>query len=74
MSIETIKRSFSELSQDEQILLGNWIIEQWNNSWDAEMQRDFSVNGQGHSLLEEVRTQIQKANSIEDGFKKRQFN
>ena len=58
MTIEAIKDAITGLPEDAQVALVSWLNLQTMDTWDREMQNDFSPAGRGHHLVEKVKGQI----------------
>jgi len=58
MTIEAIKDAITGLPEDAQVALAAWLNIQTMDSWDKEMQTDFSPSGRGHHIVENVRAQV----------------
>jgi hypothetical protein len=58
MTIEAIKDAITGLPEDAQVTLAAWLNLQMMDSWDKEMQADFSPSGRGHHFVEKVRSQV----------------
>ena len=60
MTIAEIQRAIEGLAEDEQTRLATWMAERDRAAWDAEIKRDFSAEGAGCALLENVRQQVRR--------------
>lgn len=58
MTIEAIKDAITGLPEDAQVALAAWLNLQTMDSWDKEMQADFSPSGRGYHFVEKVRSQV----------------
>lgn len=58
MTIEAIKDAITGLPEHAQVALAAWLNLQTMDSWDREMQADFSPGGRGHHIAENVKAQI----------------
>jgi hypothetical protein len=74
MTVEAIKAAIEELTEPERRKLADWFMELEEQAWDAEMERDFSLGGRGHHLVEEINQEIDKAKftPLEKGLRSRQ--
>jgi len=54
MTVEAIKDLIEHLPLDDQVLLARWLGDRDRQTWDAEIERDFSAGGAGMALLDEV--------------------
>lgn len=54
MSGEAIKAAIEQLTEPERRKLAEWLLELEEQAWDAEMERDFSPAGRGHSLVDKI--------------------
>jgi hypothetical protein len=64
MTIAEIQRAIEGLAEDEQTKLATWIAERDRAVWDAELERDFSAGGAGSPLLENIRRQVRRGESL----------
>ncbi len=73
MNVEAIKTAIEQLSEPERRALAAWLDELEDQAWDAEMERDFSPKGRGHSLLKKVNEEIDggKFTPLSDGLNAR---
>jgi hypothetical protein len=60
MTLAEIQRAIEGLAEDQQTQLATWMAERDRAVWDAEIERDFSAEGSGSSLLESVRQQVSR--------------
>ena len=67
MTIEAIKDAITGLPEDAQVALAAWLNLQTMDSWDKEMQTDFSPSGRGHHIVEKVRAQVRTFRPISEG-------
>ncbi len=58
MTVEAIKAAIEQLTEPERRKLADWLMELEEQAWDAEMERDLSAGGRGHSLAEMVNQEI----------------
>ena len=74
MTVEAIKAAIGELTEPERRELANWFDDLEEEAWDAEMERDFSPGGRGHSVVERVNQEIERRefSPLEEGFRSRQ--
>jgi hypothetical protein len=63
MTFAELQRAIEDLPDDEQKKLVAWIAERDRATWDAELERDFSVGGAGSALLDNVRQQVRRGES-----------
>jgi hypothetical protein len=70
MTVETLKRAIAGLPDEERHSLAAWINELDYDDWDKEMARDFSPEGCGAHLVEQVKREIaeRKERPMEEGF------
>ena len=54
MSLEAIKEAITRLPTEDRLALESWLAE----SWDAQMEQDFSAGGAGIELVEKVKAEI----------------
>jgi hypothetical protein len=73
MTVEAIKEAITGLSGEQRGSLLTWLQELEYDSWDKEMNHDFSEAGGGHHLLNELRLEFAAGNteSMEDGLAER---
>lgn len=55
MNLAEIQRAIETLPKDQQAALAAWLSERDQAQWDAEIERDFSPNGAGMALLEDMK-------------------
>lgn len=78
LTIETIKDAISRLPEEDKVSLAAWLNAQTMDSWDRQMQRDFSAGGKGMKFLEQVNQEIESGlaegavRPISEGFAERQ--
>jgi hypothetical protein len=74
MDVETIKAAIEKLSESERRKLADWLEAVEQETWDAEMERDFSPGGPGQTLVEKIERDIAdgKFAPLDDGLHSRQ--
>jgi hypothetical protein len=74
MTVEAIKAAIEELTKPERRELADWFDELKEQTWDAELERDFSAGGRGHHLVEKINQEIDgsKFTPLEEGLRSRQ--
>jgi hypothetical protein len=63
MDLTEIRQAIEELSADQQASLAAWLSERDRIQWDLELEQDFSPGGAGMSLLQRVRSQVDRGES-----------
>ena len=73
MTLEAIKEAIEQLPPAQQTVLANWLSERDWKAWDEQIEREFSVGGQGMPLLADLGREIAegKTHPIEEGFAER---
>jgi hypothetical protein len=74
MTVEAIKAAIEHLTETERHAVAEWLQEIEEQAWDAEMERDFSPAGRGHSLVDKINHDVDgaKFSSLEEGLRSRQ--
>jgi hypothetical protein len=78
LTVETIKDAISRLTEEDKVSLTAWLNVQTMDSWDLQMQRDFSPGGKGMKFQEQVQREIESGlaegtvRSMAEGFAERQ--
>lgn len=74
MTVEAIKAAIEHLTETERHAVAEWLQEIEEQAWDAEMERDFSPAGRGHSLVDKINLDIDgaKFSSLEEELRSRQ--
>ena len=60
MTVEAIKAAIKQLTEPERRELADWFEQFEEETWDAEMERDFSPGGRGHHLVAKINEEIDK--------------
>jgi hypothetical protein len=55
MELAEIQRAIETLPKDQQAALAAWLSARDQAEWDAEIERDFSPDGAGIALLDEMK-------------------
>ncbi len=55
MDLGEIQQAIETLPKDQRAALAAWLSERDQAEWDAEIERDFSPNGAGTPLLDEMK-------------------
>lgn len=77
MTVEAIKEEIGHLSEEERKQLLDWLEEVEEETWDREMERNFSPGGQGTHLAEKIDQHIDDSiaagdiTSLEEGLRTR---
>ena len=58
MTLDSIKEAIEQLPPEQQTALASWLSERDWNSWDEQIERDFSAGGRGVALLPELEQEI----------------
>ncbi|SPE41227.1 hypothetical protein SBA3_4130002 [Candidatus Sulfopaludibacter sp. SbA3] len=64
MDIGEIQHAIEALPPEQQMTLLDWLAERDRREWDAQIERDFSSGGAGMNLLERVRAQVRRGESV----------
>ncbi|HEV2349489.1 MAG TPA: hypothetical protein VG028_06540 [Terriglobia bacterium] len=74
MTVEAIKEAIEQLTETERHAVAEWLLEIEEQAWDAEMERDFSPAGRGHTLVNKINHEIDSTKfcSLEEGLRSRQ--
>jgi hypothetical protein len=73
MTLDAIKEAIEKLPPEQQTVLASWLSERDCQSWDEQIERDFSPGGRGMPLLAELGREIAegKTRPMEEGFVER---
>ena len=63
MDLSEIQHAIETLSSEQQIALLGWLAERDRRQWDSQIERDFSPDGAGMELLNQVKAQIRRGES-----------
>jgi hypothetical protein len=58
MTIEALKAAIAHLPAEEMTVPAAWIVEQDMQSWDEQIDKDFSSGGKGMAILDEMKADI----------------
>jgi hypothetical protein len=58
MTLDSIKEAIEQLPPEQQTALASWLSERDWNSWDEQIERDFSAGGRGAALRSELEREI----------------
>lgn len=58
MTIEALKAAIAHLSAEDTTALAAWVVEHDMQSWDEQIDKDFSSGGKGIEMLDEVQADI----------------
>jgi hypothetical protein len=58
MTLEAIKEAIENLPPEQQTVLASWLSERDWQSWDEQIEHDFSLGGRGMPLLAELEREI----------------
>ena len=64
MSLIELQQAIVALPADRQASLATWLAERGRCQWDREVEEDFSPGGAGMSLLDQVRAQVDRGESL----------
>ncbi len=64
MDIGEIQHEIEGLSPEQQAALLDWLAQRDRREWDAQIERDFTPGGAGMNLLEQVRAQVRRGESV----------
>ena len=64
MSLIELQQAIEAPPPEQQASLAVWIAERDRRQWDLEVERDFSTEGAGMSLLDHVRAQVDLGESM----------
>jgi hypothetical protein len=67
MDLREIQHAIETLPPEQQLALLEWLAERDRREWDSQIERDFSPDGAGMDLLDEVRAQIRRGESVPMG-------
>jgi curved DNA-binding protein CbpA len=67
MDLREIQHAIETLSNEQQIALLDWLTERDRRQWDSQIERDFSPDGAGMELLNQVKAQIRRGESVRMG-------
>jgi hypothetical protein len=67
MGLREIQHAIETLSSEQQIALLGWLTERDRRQWDSQIERDFSPDGAGMELLNQVKAQIRRGESVRMG-------
>ena len=73
MTLQAIKEAIEHLPDEERRKLAGWFEGIEEQTWEAELKRDFAPGGKGEHLAEQVQQEISegKAQPLEEGLAKR---
>ena len=67
MDLREIQHAIEALSNEQQVALLGWLAERDRRQWDSQIERDFSTDGAGMELLNQVKAQIRRGESVQMG-------
>jgi curved DNA-binding protein CbpA len=67
MGLREIQHAIETLSNEQQIALLGWLAERDRRQWDSQIERDFSPDGAGMELLNQVKARIRRGESVRMG-------
>ena len=72
-TVEALKAAISNLPETEKAALASWLNVQMMDTWDQQMQRDFSPGARGMKLAEEFQREAAEGpvEPMEKGFAQR---
>jgi len=63
MDLREIQHAVETLPAEQQIALLEWLAERDRRQWDSQIERDFSPDGAGMDLLDQVKARIRRGES-----------
>ena len=67
MGLREIQHAIETLPTEEQMALLDWLAERDRREWDSQIERDFSPDGAGMDLLDQVKAKIRGGESAPMG-------
>ena len=67
MGIREIQHAIETLPIEQQMALLDWLAERDRREWDSQIEGDFSPDGAGMDLLNQVKAQIRRGESVPMG-------
>jgi hypothetical protein len=67
VDLREIQHAIETLSSEQQIALLGWLAKRDRRQWDSQIERDFSPDGAGMELLNQVKAQIRRGESVRMG-------
>ena len=67
MGISEIQSAIETLSAEQQMALLDWLADRYRREWDSQIERDFSPDGAGMDLLNQVKAGIRRGESAPMG-------
>ena len=67
MDLAEIQHAIETLPAQEQTALLDWLAERDCRQWDIQIERDFAPGGAGMELLDQVKAQIHRGESVPMG-------
>lgn len=64
MTVDAIQDAIRHLSESERRRISAWLEELEAQTWDEEIERDFSPGGRGTGLLDEVKKEIEDGKAL----------
>jgi len=63
MGLSEIQHAIETLPAEQQMALLDWLADRDRRAWDSQIERDFSPDGAGMDLLNQVKAQIRRGES-----------
>jgi hypothetical protein len=67
MGLSEIQHAIETLPAEQQLALLDWLAERDRREWDSQIERDFSPDGAGIDLLNQVKARIHRGESAPMG-------
>ena len=64
MGLREIQHAIERLPTEQQMALLDWLAERDRREWDSQIERDFSPDGAGMDLLNQVKAKIRRGESV----------
>jgi hypothetical protein len=64
MGFSEIQNAIETLSPEQQTALLDWLADRDRRHWDGQIDRDFSPGGAGRDLLDRVKAQVRRGESV----------
>ena len=64
MGLTEIQHAIEALPAEQQASLAVWLSERDRHRWDLELEQDFSPGGAGMALLDRVKAQVDRGESL----------
>lgn len=64
MDLTEIQQAIEALPTEQQMALLSWLADRDAREWDAQIEQDFSAGGAAMDILERVKTQVRRGESV----------